>query len=281
MAILEAVMENARNHVRDFPVFFSTTTAQLDLATRSFKLPHNNVSANGLVVWATNGTATVDGVTGTGASADDTHFVYVLDERNGLLRITAPPTGTGFPAGAGANVEGYYYEWLADSELRYFTTMTIAEHAFHRQDFDFEAISDVEREVITLGAAAEAMYSLLVEYSRDIDVNTPQAISIPASQRFRQVEQLLFGQHGLMDRYKEKAHMLNVGLDKIEMIVQRRVSRMTNRLVPIYTHREYDDISVPRRVFPRIDIQAPTTPPASFTPARQITAGELDAEPNP
>lgn len=278
MALLEAVMENARNHVRDFPQFFSTTTAQVDPATRSFKLPHRNVSANGLVVWATNGTATVDGV--QGSAADATHFSYVVDERNGLVRITEPPTG-GFPEGAAINIEGYYYQWLADSELKYFTTVTVAEHAFGRRDFDFELVSDVEREVITLGAVAEALYSLLVEYSRDIDVNTPQAVSIPASQRFRQVEQLLFGPHGIMERYKEKARMLNVGLDRIEMVVQRRVSRMTNRLVPIYTHREYDDIAIPQRVFPRIDQQAPTTPPASFVPARKIAVNEVDVEPLP
>jgi hypothetical protein len=280
MATIEAVMENARHHVRDYPTFFSTTTAQLDPATRSFQLPHNNVSLNGLTVWGTNGTETVDGVTGTGASADASHFVYVLDERNGLLRITAPPTD-GFAAGTAINVEGYYYEWVAEAELKYFTTMTIAEHKYGRPDFNFATISDVEREVITLGTAAEALYSLLIEYSRDIDINTPQAISIPATQRFRQVESLLFGPHGLMERYKEKARMLNVGLERIEMIVQRRVSFMTNRLVPIYKHREYDDIAIPQRVFPRVDVQAPTTPPESFVPARKVDGFYEAGEPLP
>lgn len=280
MALIEQVMENARNHVRDFPQFFSTTTAQLDTATRSFKLPYTNVSSNGLVVWGTDGTTTVDGVTGSGASADATHFTYMLNERDGLLRIINPPTA-GFAPGTAINVEGYYYEWVADKELKYFTTMVIAEHKYGRPDFDFESISDVEREVITLGTAAEALNSLLIEYSRDIDVNTPQAVSIPATQRFRQVQALLYGEHGIMSRYKHKAAMLNIGLDRIEMITQRRVSRMTNRLVPIYKHREYDDIAIPQRVFPRVDVQAPTTPPDSFVPARQVDGFYEAGEPLP
>jgi hypothetical protein len=270
MALLEVVMENARHRIRDYPQFFSTTTAQIDPNTRTYNLPHGNVSPNGLQVWGTNGTTTVTGVTGSGASADATHFTYELDARNGLIRITNPPTGAGFAEGTAINVEGYHYEWVSDQELKYFTTMVIAEHKYGRPDFNFETISDVEREVITLGAATEAVYSLLVEYARDIDINTPQAISIPATQRYRQVEDLLFGDHGLMASYKEKARMLNVGLERIEMMVQRRVSHMTNRLVPIYKHREYDDIALPERVFPRVDVQAPTTPPDSFVPARKV-----------
>ena len=272
MTIIENLMDGARSQIRDFPVFFQTSAGRVDANTRTYQLPHKNVSPSGLAAWATDGTTQVDGA--LDSAADPTTFGFALDERNGLLRITRQPSPA-FTANMGVNVEGYYFEWVSHRDMLFHTTNTIAEHAYGRDEFSVETVSDVEADIISLGAAVDALSALLVEYARDIDINTPEAISLPLSIRFRQTYQLLHGPDGILGRYKEKSHMLNVGLDRITMVKMRRVSRMTNRLVPLYTDREYDDLALPERQFPPVGRQAPTTPPPGFVPARRVQAGQF------
>jgi len=56
--------------------------------------------------------------------------------------------------------------------------------------------------------------------------------------------------------------MMNIGLNAIEMSKIRRVSKTTNRLVPIFEDREYDDYELPRRQLPPIDNRMKTIQPA-------------------
>jgi len=58
---------------------------------------------------------------------------------------------------------------------------------------------------------------------------------------------------GMTDRYNQLCAMMNIGLNAIEMSKIRRVSKTTNRLVPIFEDREYDDYELPRRQLPPID----------------------------
>lgn len=280
MATLESVMSGARSYMRDHPRFFSAAISSTGL-TRTFKLPHVNVLPFGLYVVASDGSTAATGVHDSATfNPSDTTFSYVIDEREGLLRIAKQRTGGGFNGNWAFNIEGYFYEWVADTDLRFFANNIIAEHAYHRADFCIDDISDLEEDAMSLGTACEAFWSLLAEYSRDIDINTPEGISVPATQRYRQVEDLLFSGNGLLAKYKEKAHMLGVGLDRIEVFTLRRVSRTTDRLVPVYKPREWDDASRPVRVFPPIDQMGPTSPPPSFTPAASVTNPD-PAVPNP
>ena len=90
---------------------------------------------------------------------------------------------------------------------------------------------------------------LATELSLDIDVSTPEGIFIPARQRFTQVMQMIQYWEG---EYKGKAAMLNIGLDRLEIFRLRRVAYMTNRYVPVYREREFDDPRWPERLFPDI-----------------------------
>ena len=174
------------------------------------------------------------------ATATAEVFGYQLDERNGLLRLSAPITG-GFPAGTYVNVEGYYYTWVTDEDLVFFVENIVAEHQYHRPEFVLSDVSDVEADAIALGSAVEALWSQLIEFARDIDISTPEAVSVPATQRYRQMEDLLFSPTGLVNKYKTKTQMLGIGLEKSEMFHLRRISRTTGRLVPVYKSREWDD----------------------------------------
>lgn len=262
MATLENIIAGARTYLRDKPRFFAATESRSGLA-RTFKMPHLNVRQFGLFISGTDGTISATGILDTPEQVVDADtFTFAVDEAEGLVRIAKPITG-GFTGDWIFNFEGYYYEWVCDADLRYFANNIVAEHAFHR-DFNFERVSDAEEDVISLGAAIEALWALLIEYSRDIDINAPSGVAVPATQRFRQVETLLMGPQGLLQKYSQKASLIGVGIDRMEVLTLRRVSRTTNRLVPVYKPREWDDRSIPTRVFSEIDPSGTTYPPEGF-----------------
>jgi hypothetical protein len=268
VATIESIMVGARQYLRDFPRFFAGTTAT-DGAQQTIKLPYPNIDPQGFRIWAVApGGIQYDGLmTDLGVVADAEHFVYTLIVRDGLSRITDHPTN-GFAESTYINFEGFYYEWLAEEDLRFFAEIMFAEHADDRFDLDMHEVSDVEEDVLCLGTAVEACWSLLAEMSRDVDISTPEAIGLPLTQRFRQLEGLTMS---LQAKYKTKASLLGVGLDRIKIGQLRRQSRSTNRMVPLYQNREWDDARRPKRLFPRIDQEAPSTPPPGFTPAKVVT----------
>jgi hypothetical protein len=278
---VESLMVDARSWLRDFPTYFTATSPAATAGNRTIELPHQNVAIGGLNAWATDGTTTWQGVLDdhemvpTGAQ-----FGYMLDERNGLLRVTKVPTTPVFTATAHINVEGYYTDWVADQDLKFHTVNTIAEYSYGSPSWTLETIGDVEADLISLRTATDVLFALLVQYSRDIDVST----HIPATQRFHQVNQLLFGPGGLNDKLKEKENLLGVGLGAAEVGTLRRVSKTSNRLVPVYVVREYDDISRPRRLFTEPDTMGQFSPPTGFVPGRELIeaqGGIIPTEPNP
>lgn len=269
-ATLEGIMADARTYMRDHPRFFAAASA-MNNVTKTYDTNHANVLLQQLEVTATNGTTVANGTLHhPDFAASATDFSYYVDEREGLIRIATPRTG-GFGDGWYLNVEGYYAEWTSDIDLRFHANNVIGEHAFERDGFDFDRVPDAEADVMAIGTAVGALVSIMAETARDIDTNTPEAISLPLTQRFRQLQQLLFGEGGLYGRYAHKAQMLGVGLDRVMVGTLRRVSRTTNRLVPVYRPLEYDDARRPTRVFPRTDQMAPTYPPSDFVPARHVT----------
>jgi len=267
MPSIESLMATSRTYMRDHKRFFQSTVSRQD-GSRTFQLPHPNVSPAGLNVYAVSGSSIYEGYPNGTPSAST--FGYQLDERNGLLRLSSTITG-GFPSGTYVNVEGYYFTWVTDEDLVFFVENTVAEHQYHRPEFLLSAVSDVEADAIALGSAVEALWSQLIEFARDIDISTPEAVSVPATQRYRQMEDLLFSPSGLVNKYKSKAAMLGIGLDKAEMFHLRRISRTTGRLVPVYKSREWDDAARPLRLFPPNPTNLPTTPPSDFIPARVVT----------
>lgn len=263
---VEKIMTDARTYMRDHPRYFVSSVARTGI-TLTFDSGHPNVMPQSLSVVAVKA---ADGTTATGVndgsglvSVDATHFGYIVDEREGLIRVNKPRTG-GFDDSWAFTIEGYYYTWIADVDLRLFANNLVSEHAWHREDWDPDNVDDVEADAMALGAAVEALYSVMIECSLDIDVNTPEGVGLPVTQRFHQVQSLLYGAGGLAGKYASKAGNLGVGLDRIEMITLTRTSRTTNRLVPKYRPREWDDARIPTRIFSPIGIEGPTSPPPDY-----------------
>jgi len=157
--------------------------------------------------------------------------------QDGSSAVGSQPGGYG----SGAFGQDYYGETLANGGT-----------GFIRYRYDpitWENLPPIERYPVSLLAAQMAVWNLMMDAATDIDINSSETF-VPRTQRFRQLMAL---QGELQDRYKDICAQLNIGLYRIEVLRLRRVSRFTNRLVPVFKDREYDDAALPQRILPPID----------------------------
>ena len=232
MATVSDISNIARTYLRDFPRFFQVT---FDVAGRTYELGHTNIDTDSL--WVAT-------YTSGGSTTELTPVDYSLDERNGILRLAALPA-----SGSKIMLEGYYYEWVTPSDLTFYTNRAIEKH-IRGLGLGIEEMSDVLVNAIGIAAITECLWALMTEFSRDIDVITSESVHIPASQRFRMVQGLLAQWEA---EYRRHATALNIGIDRIEVFSLRRVSRTTNRLIPLYKPKEFGDYSPMERLWPDID----------------------------
>lgn len=229
--VLSDVMEVARTYLRDFPKFFQVS---FDGAGRTYELGHPNVDADTLWI-ASNVGASVSALSSN---------QYSLDARNGVLRLANTPA-----SGSKIMVEGYYYEWVLPTDLEFYAKQAISQHTFSLE-IPLENMSQLIIETIGMGTICETLMALMSEFSRDIDVMTSESVHIPASQRFRMAQSLL---QYWSSQYDKQARALNIGVDRIEIFNLRRVSRTTNRYVPIFKAKELGDYGPIERIFPNQD----------------------------
>lgn len=229
--ILDEVTTVARNYLRDFPKFFQVS---FDAVGRTYELGQPNIDVDSMWI-ATNVGASVTTLTAS---------QYSLDSRNGILRLATTPASN-----AKIMVEGYHYEWVSPQDLEFYATQAISQHTFSLE-IPLENMSALIIETIGIGTIVEALGALMSEFSRDIDVMTSESIHIPASQRFRMVQSLL---SYWTNQYETQARALNIGVDRIEIFNLRRVSRTTNRYVPIFKAKELGEYGPIERIFPHQD----------------------------
>ena len=230
MATKQEIITIARNYLRDFKKPFQSTFSPSGV---SYDLGKPNVEGETLwVMYKPSDSAAAASVS------------YTLDERNGIVRLAS-----NLPLGATLMVDGYYYEWLLESDLDFYADMAINLNT-HNLNTPLENMAPAVADVIGIHTLVQALWGLLSEYSRDIDVITSESVHIQASQRYRMVSNLL---DYWMGEYNRRAQALNIGLERLEVLTLRRVSRTTNRLVPLYKPREVGDYGPIERLFPPID----------------------------
>jgi hypothetical protein len=250
---VDGIVSSTRNMLRDFPIFFETDLGPVNVST--IRLPHPNVDARTLQVYAAvqPGPDTVSTET-VSLSAVPTNK-WAVDERNGLLKFVDNTY-----MGKRIFISGYHFQWFIDSDLAFYVGLVVDEHMHNRfpaGDGNLDQISPVELDVIAIGAIVKAIWSLMTEFSTDIDVASPEGMSIPAHQRFQQLWQMLQHWEGI---YSDRTKILNVGLGNIDIFSLRRVAYMTNRYVPIYRSQEYDDHNAPVRIRPEIPVGLTSAP---------------------
>ena len=222
----------ARQYLRDFPQYFEEAYQPIQQST--IRLGHPLVSS---IEVSDAATATeIDG--------------YDINWRNGILKLNDPSLTPD-----GIYVRGYHYEWFMDEDLAYFGGVVVQEHTFDSPADEFSDFGPTELHVISIGTVVYALWSLVTEFSTQIDVSTPEGMMIPAHMRFQQVLQLFNYWKG---KYDEMAAATNTGLNQITISQMRRIARMTNRYVPVFRGREIDDPTPPVRVFPPIPELGPT-----------------------
>lgn len=234
---MDKITKIARAFLRDYPKFFQVS---FDAIGRTYELGNPNIPNDNLwVATFTTGSNPVEITNDTSAST-----YYSLDERNGVMRFNRS-----LPANTKVMVEGYYYEWVLPQDLEYFSGHAIERHIYN-VDVPLENFNQIIYDTIGMAAVVETLWGLLTEYSRDIDVTTSESVHIPASQRFRMVQSML---DYWTRNYQVQARALNIGLERIEIMNLRRVSRTTGYLVPVYRARELGDYGPIERQWPEIN----------------------------
>jgi hypothetical protein len=207
------------------------------------RLPSPNIAASTLQVYIT----TIDETAVPPAPTTVLTEAWQLDERNGLLKLTDASY-----LGKRVLVAGYHYTWFSESDIEAALHAIGTEFVYGKPPgTSIGDLSDVEIEVAQMGAVVRLLWSLSIELALDIDVSTPEGMSIPAHQRYTQVWQMMQYWEG---EYTTRAESLNVGLGMLEQFRLRRVSFTTGRYVPVYRDREIDDPRWPQRLYPPIPI---------------------------
>jgi hypothetical protein len=217
---------------------------EVDGTTARFELPVDMIDDAGLVVLTVDGVTVTTLLPGTG---------YTMDYRNGIINLAVVPN-----AGAKVIVIGSHYATFAPDDFTIFLGSAVAKHTAGvtpAPETDPApgglGFPPIEERLISYLTVIEALWAMATDAAQDVDIITPDGVSIPRSQRYAQIMQLI---QYWQAQYDELAAALNVGIHRIEMFNLRRVSRTTNRLVPLYRAREYDDHSPPQRVLTPIDV---------------------------
>lgn len=227
----DSIIQKARLVVRDFGLAFRDSFTG-DGTRTEFDLSQEDVDAATLAV-------TVDGVAQT-VTTD-----YSLDDRAGVVYMTTAPA-----ADAVLVVSGTGHQATEAEDLTGFVEIAFDIHIKGRSPAPtMDDLDTVEEYMVGLLAAVQSLWAQVAEAAQETDVNTPEGMHIPAGQRFQQLLALI---QAMEAEYTKLSAMLNVGLYAIQVLTLRRVSRTTNKLVPVYVEQEFDDYSTPVRVYPPI-----------------------------
>lgn len=248
MADVASITSRVRLELGDKGHTFQAVVAG-DGTTRRFDLPKKPVDP------ATFSAVVVNSSNVTTALVVTTD--YLIDADAGVITLATP-----LATGSTLVGNGTAYRYFLDTDYSTFVS-TAAEQHLHAsadaigQQRTLENLPVVEEYLVAILAVIEALFALLNDAAFDIDISTPEGVQIPRSQRYQQLLNMIQLRQA---QYNELAQQLNVGLNRIEMYTLRRVSRQTNRLVPVYIPQEVDDHRPPRRVYPPID-QDGSAPP--------------------
>ena len=197
------------------------------------------------------------GATVTGQSAlavggpvtTDISSTAIIEEGVGVLTL---PSATPPPNGSIIKVSGQAYRYFTDSEIQYYVNTAFGQHTKGETTSLGSSITQLaflppmEEYPIVILASTLALYTLANDAAFDISIMSPDGVSIPRSERYQQLMAMV---QTRKDQYRELCAMLNIGLYRIEVTSLRRISRLTNRYVPLYRPQEIDDWSLPQRVY--------------------------------
>jgi hypothetical protein len=176
---------------------------------------------------------------------------YTLEGSLGALHfVTAPAVN------AAITVTGTADRYFLDSELTLFINTAVTQHTNNRTDafgstVKLASIPPVEEYPIAILASIEGLWALATDAAFDINITAPDGVVIPRAQRYTQLTGIITQR---MEQYKQLCSALNIGLWRLEIGTLRRISRTTNKLVPIYLAQEIEDHRKPERIYIQNDL---------------------------
>jgi hypothetical protein len=187
---------------------------------------------------------------------------YTLEADVGVVHFVHTP-----PANSAILIRGLVYRYFTDDDICSFVNTAVGQHTYNRTNglgsqMTINLIPPVEEYPIAILATIEALWALATDASFDIDIQAPDGVNIPRSERYRQLTQTI---QARWEQYHQLCAALNIGLWRIEMGTLRRVSRLTNKLVPVYMAQEVDDSRKPERVYIQNDLNGRTPFPSYVT----------------
>lgn len=250
MATLANLADRLRSEIGDIGRSFEETFVG-DGSTKRFQLTNAPVLGSSLVVKV--------GPTNVSNTS-------MIEERTGMLVLANIA-----PDSAVITVSGTAYKYFTQAEIEQYVNTAFLEHARSTTDLNGSKVSLATLPVIDeypliILASSMALYTLATDASFDIDIISPDGVSIPRSERFRQLNEIV---NVRKEQYRELCNLLGLGMYKIEVFTFRRISRLTNRYVPIYKPMEIDDHSLPQR------IQLPIPEYGDLTPEDDIVYRDL------
>jgi len=147
-------------------------------------------------------------------------------------------------------VSGTYYRYFTGTELASLVTDAVMQHSAGHVDsvgrkITVDNLPGVEEYPVAIYATTLALYTLATDASFDIDIQAPDGVSIPRSERYRQLMDMVSSRQA---QYRDLCVQLGLGMYKIDVFTFRRISKATGRYVPVYKPQEVDDRSYPQRV---------------------------------
>jgi hypothetical protein len=177
--------------------------------------------------------------------------MYTVEKDLGVFHFITAPTNNHV-----IKIVGTSYRYFTDADITRFINTAVEQHTHERTDgfgtqMSLGLLPPVEEYPLAILATIEALWALATDAAFDIDIQAPDGVMIPRSERYRQLSQII---QQRMEQYKQLSSALNIGIWRIEMGTLRRVSRMTNKLVPIYLAQEIDDSRKPERIYIQNDL---------------------------
>ena len=229
MALLSSLVDKVRVELGDLGKSFVTQFVA-DGSTNRFLLHYAPLDGTGVRVFV-NGTDVSDT-----ASVEESTGTLVLD--------TVPADG------AEILVSGNYYRYFTAREVESLVQTAVEQHSGGHTDslgrkLTIDTLPTIEEYPVTVYAVTLALYTLATDAAFDIDVAAPDGVSIPRSERYRQLMEMIQTRQA---QYRDLCVQLGVGLYKIDVFTLKRISKATGRYVPVYKPQEVDDQSYPQRV---------------------------------
>ena len=229
MATISSLVDRVRVELGDVPKSF-VTQFMADGTTNRFKLHYSPLDATTVVVYKNN---------------VDISDECSIEESSGILVTeTLPNDGDEF------TVSGTYYRYFTGAELAQVITSAVDMHSAKHTDslgraITIDTLPYIDEYPVVVYATALALYTLATDASFDINIFAPDGVTIPRSERYRQLLDMM---NTRKSQYAELCAHLGIGLYSIDVFTLRRISKRTNRYVPIYKPQEVDDRSWPQRV---------------------------------